>query len=431
MTASSLNDIFKNDVEVDLERMQSDRQQKLTQAMAVADVDALILRDPLNVEYAGEVGAVSGGHRPATIVFTADGKQQRFDAPAPAEGASAFEGYDPTMGEVAEFLRSEGCGRIACDQLDTMALQAVQWGLGHPTRALVGDGGAGIVALARSVKTPDEIECIRRSQYLLELCMDEMLPLVKPGTEYETLKNVLSQFFTELDPVGDVLTTIEGPATTGAILIWHTATETAFNVAGEPSFPILPFPMGPLAEGDVAWVDTTLRYYGLEGDWGRTWTVGEPSAKAREQHKRWRDVQDAVVDVFRPGKTAADALAAAVAATGDAKTQPWVNHLYLIHGIGLFPAEYPLVGVDRHGWYYRNLMGLGMRPASSTIDAPATSWLPRDDELVFEPGMVLVAEPVIWDVEDGTGGYRAEDIYVVSDGGEPQLLSHASFAPFE
>jgi len=36
-----------------------------------------------------------------------------------------------------------------------------------------------------------------------------------------------------------------------------------------------------------------------------------------------------------------------------------------------------------------------------------------DDNFVFPAGMTLVLEPVVW--EDGTGGYRSEEIIVVTD----------------
>ena len=38
-----------------------------------------------------------------------------------------------------------------------------------------------------------------------------------------------------------------------------------------------------------------------------------------------------------------------------------------------------------------------------------------DDNFVLPPGMVLVLEPVVW--EDGTGGYRSEEIMVITEDG--------------
>ena len=78
---------------------------------------------------------------------------------------------------------------------------------------------------------------------------------------------------------------------------------------------------------------------------------------------------------------------AAIAANGGSK--PWLPHFYLGHGIGTNAAEMPMIGTD-----------LGEE---------------FDDNFVFPAGMVLVLEPVVW--EDGTGGYRSEEIVVITEDG--------------
>jgi Xaa-Pro aminopeptidase len=64
-------------------------------------------------------------------------------------------------------------------------------------------------------------------------------------------------------------------------------------------------------------------------------------------------------------------------------------HFYLAHGIGVNAAETPMIGTDLGDEF--------------------------DENFVFEPGMVLVLEPVVW--EDGTGGYRSEEIIVITEEG--------------
>jgi Xaa-Pro aminopeptidase len=41
---------------------------------------------------------------------------------------------------------------------------------------------------------------------------------------------------------------------------------------------------------------------------------------------------------------------------------------------------------------------------------------------VLQPGMVLVLEPVVW--EDGTGGYRSEEILVITEEGWIKLTDY-------
>ncbi len=105
------------------------------------------------------------------------------------------------------------------------------------------------------------------------------------------------------------------------------------------------------------------------------------------------------LDRVKPGVTALELVRAATDANGG--TRPWIDHFYLAHGVGTDSAEMPLIGTD-----------LG--------DA-------FDDQLVLASGMVLVLEPVIWD--DGAAGYRAEDIYAVTDDGWA-ALSDFSFDPY-
>ncbi len=91
--------------------------------------------------------------------------------------------------------------------------------------------------------------------------------------------------------------------------------------------------------------------------------------------------------VTKAGATWGDLARAAIAANGG--TKPWLPHFYLGHGIGTSAAEMPMIGTD-----------LGQE---------------FDDNFVFPAGMALVLEPVVW--EDGTGGYRSEEIVVITEDG--------------
>ena len=50
-----------------------------------------------------------------------------------------------------------------------------------------------------------------------------------------------------------------------------------------------------------------------------------------------------------------------------------------------------------------------------------------DDNFVFPAGMLLVLEPVIW--EDGTGGYRSEEIVVITEDGTTRITDYP-YAPY-
>ena len=119
-----------------------------------------------------------------------------------------------------------------------------------------------------------------------------------------------------------------------------------------------------------------------------------PSARQQDQFRQWRDILDAVLEVTKAGATSGDLARAAIAANGGRK--PWLPHFYLGHGIGTNAAEMPMIGTD-----------LGEE---------------FDDNFVFPAGMVLVLEPVVW--EDGTGGYRSEEIVVITEDGYAPLTDY-------
>jgi Xaa-Pro dipeptidase len=113
----------------------------------------------------------------------------------------------------------------------------------------------------------------------------------------------------------------------------------------------------------------------------------EPTARQQAQHRRWRDIHDAVLSVTRAGVPASDLTAAAMeVCEGD---RPWMAHFYLGHGLGLDSAEAPYVGTDLGDGYDRRLM--------------------------LAAGMVLMIEPVVWD--EGHSGYRSENMIVVTEDG--------------
>jgi Xaa-Pro dipeptidase len=84
------------------------------------------------------------------------------------------------------------------------------------------------------------------------------------------------------------------------------------------------------------------------------------------------------------------------------KTKYGLAHFYLGHGVGCDSAEAPFIGSD---------LGLAF-----------------DDTVELAPGMTFVLEPVVW--RDGVGGYRSEELIVVTDGGYEQLTAYG-YTPFE
>jgi Xaa-Pro dipeptidase len=408
--------------DVDLAQMNQDRRNKVAASMRRNGVDVLVLVDPLNVEYVTGVFQRDGGPRTVALM-TADQAVHTFAAPSeiptgpvsPFMPEYMFDTWAGTARQIADVL-GHSAGHIAIDRASMACLRWLRQDLGHPTTAQVTESGAAVVTAARVTKTADEVECLRRSYRAMGYAMDAARSALTPGSTVADLVAPVREAFAQLDPVGNLLTMGGGPAAKNGMpgLMYIASASENSTAGGEPSFPFPPMPSRPFEAGDVLWPDCGLGYRGLESDYGRTWIVGgsSPTSHQRDQFERWLEVRDRVVEVLRPGHTIADAVAAAKGVGG--KT-PWLSHLFLAHGTGLF-TEYPFFGIDPEGWLVRSLV------------APAElRSFPREEQTELTPGMVFVLEPVIWD--EG-GGYRAEDTYVVTESA-PELLSHWSYAPFD
>jgi len=244
-----------------------------------------------------------------------------------------------------------------------------------------------VVGAAKVVKTPDELACIRTAVRITDQAMVEVHRALVPGIRQIDLS---AKFLRRAFELGAMTSMLEP--------IWQvmprSRAEGVWTTHGDLALPLLSTER-ELVKGDVLWTDVSITYCGYCSDFGRTWIVGQdPSPRQQEQFHRWRSIMDAVLGVARAGATAADLGRAAIAANGG--TRPWLPHFYLGHGIGVNAAEMPMIGTD-----------LGEE---------------FDENFVLRPGMVLVLEPVVW--EDGTGGYRSEEVLVITEEGSIRLTDY-------
>jgi Xaa-Pro dipeptidase len=249
-----------------------------------------------------------------------------------------------------------------------------------------------VVGAAQLVKIRDELSCLRRACRITEQAVVDVQKELAPGVRQIDLSATLVRRAFELGATSNMLEAIwQVMPSSREAGVWTTH--------GDLALPLLPTDR-ELAAGDVLWTDISLTYAGYCSDFGRTWLVGEqPTPRQQDQFRQWRTILDAVLAVTKSGVTSGDLARAAIAANGGRK--PWLPHFYLGHGIGTYPAEAPMIGTD-----------LGEE---------------FDDNFIFPPGMVLVLEPVIW--EDGTGGYRSEEIVVITEDGYTKITNYP-YSPY-
>jgi len=384
----------------DLARMHSERSARIQEQLHAQGLAGLVLLGTSAVSYAtgaaqpGADSARAGLFRPVAVVVTGEPMPHLFtpypegvptDLAADHVHPPAFpdldEGAAALAAAIAELIPR---GRLGIDELP------------HPLRAALSHrdvvSAGSVMVPIKLRKTADELACIRIAQRCNELAMCDVMPLLRPGVRQSELT---ATFLDRLHELGEVSNGIDP--------IWQ---PMPASVAAGPwtTHGDIAFPTGSTGEvlrsGDVIWCDTGIHYEGYASDFGRTWLVGaEPSARQRAQYERWQDVTDAVLALCKPGVTALDLDRGAIAANGGKK--PWIEHFYLSHAVGTDSAEMPLIGTDLGETF--------------------------DEQQVLAPGMILVLEPVIW--EDGYGGYRAEDIYAVTDDGWVSL-SDFPYDPF-
>jgi Xaa-Pro aminopeptidase len=391
----------------DRARMYRETGARLRAAMADNGVDALILLNNGNVVYATGAAwplldaGLSHVERPVAVVLATDahphlfmpfreGAALEWEVPADHVHPPLYLEFDEGVRQfarvVADLIPSDAA--VVVDELTGAMRRATDrlFPAGPPSDA------APVVGAAKLVKTADQIACIRTACRITEEAMVDVQKALAPGVRQVDLSAAFVRRAFELGATANMLEAI-----------WQVMPDSkgqgVWTTHGDLALPLLTTERG-LTKGDVLWTDASITYFGYCSDFGRTWLVGDrPTTRQQDQFHQWRHILDAVLGVTKAGATSGDLARSAIAANGGAK--PWLPHFYLGHGIGTNAAETPMIGTD-----------LGEE---------------FDDNFVFPPGMVLVLEPVVW--EDGTGGYRSEEIVVITEGGWTPLTDYP-YAPY-
>lgn len=392
---------------LDLSAMRRANYSRLVTALKEREVGAAWLLSPGHLRFlVGSAGHPSDAERAtcqrASLLIDVDSEFPHLFTPdpesAPAELPANY--IHPqlelqTKAEVAESLTRlwDVLGKAPEDRIAIDEYVPALFGDPSLLRGLeINDAGA-IIGAIKVCKSNEEIECVRRAQRINERAMEKVQSALRVGLRQSDLSALFFSAIYDLgasangiDPIWQVMAPriADGPFTTHGHVAFPTCTRDRL-----------------LREGDVLWVDTGIDYEGYQSDFGRTFVVGaQPSQRQLDQGRRWLDVVLGVLEVVRPGATGRDLTQRAIEIAGGNK--PWLDHFYLVHGVGTEPAEQPLIGTD---------LGEAF-----------------DEGLVLAPGMILVLEPAIWD--DGYAGYRAEEIVAVTETGYTWLSSYP-YSPYE
>jgi len=384
---------------------------RLQQALQREGIDALVATSPENVTYTSGFYAMSQWIRrgPQAYVLT-----PREDCGEPAIVAStgaldliadqgvrirdvrryghfsvqrdARAGDDACGRRLLELLDREDCG----DPVRALIAAIEDRGLATATLG-IDEGGilpqhfdalrealpkatirraANVFRHVRAVKTPDEIERLKRSARIAELSIESALAIARPSVTERELAHAFHQ-----------RTIVEGAMPVLGVIC--SGPRSAFS-SGQPG-------ERRLVPGDIIRFDVGGRFEHYRADISRCAVLGQPTPKQRQYHAAIRAGLLHAHAVIRPGLPTADVFTQVVAVVRRSGI-PHYERNHVGHGIGL-----------------------------DGYDAPNIT--PGSDE-VFEEGMTLSVETPYYEL--GWGGLQVEDTMVVTRDGVETFMQSSS-----
>ena len=349
-----------------------DRRDRLRARVAAAELDALLVTDPVNVRWCSGFTGSNG-----QVLVRTDGDDDLLITDARYQARAEAEAPD-----LDRVLRRDPVA-VVIDELNApfrlgFEAEHLSWDAGQRLRERITGAGAaadpttGEVEALRLVKDAHELamltEACRLTTSALTWLLDEV---VRPGITEAELAQHLERRFVELGAERAAFDTIVAGGPNAAIP-HHAPTDR------------------PLAAGDILTIDAGARYDGYHADCTRTVGIGHLDDHLREIHDLVRHAQAAGRAATVVGASGGDVDAAA----RDLIEQAGYGEAFVHgtgHGVGLEIHEAPAVS----------------RGATATLDAGMT--------LTVEPGVYL----------PGIGGVRIEDTVVVTADGPATPLTDA------
>lgn len=240
------------------------------------------------------------------------------------------------------------------------------------------EDGSIVLARARSIKTPQEIDHISASVRATERAHHTVCESLKPGdTEIEIVRRLQIQNLIE-----------------GADYVTHAVVEAGANALEGHHVP----DSTPIKPGDIVGMDHGGRFAGYVSDIARPVVVGKPTDHQKAMWARLWAAHRKGIDSIRVGVTAGEALR-------QLREDPRNRDIWFYgHGIGTFTHDPPMLTQ-----YYPS----GLR-TTTNITAQWT----------LEPDMLVYVEFSLLDKEGGQA-YTIEDLVHVTENG-PRILSTES-----
>lgn len=285
--------------------------------------------------------------------------------------------YRSAVAALSELIRDRGLAsaRIAFDEegADASVLRALR--SEFPSAEFM--PATSLMWMIRLVKTPEEIELLRRAAEINRDAFEAMFAAMRPGVPELELAEVWR---------AEV-------ARPGARWHWlHLGT-------GARSSWVFPPTDRKLQAGDLFLCDGGITYQGYNADTGTSGSIGAPTPEAMREFRAIETGTNAAMAIIREGVTGGQIFSTMVD-TIRAEGIPDYNANFAGHTIGLEPREFPF-----------------MLAPESTYDDP---FLPPTSELPLPVGSVINVESPIG--RPGWGGYHIEYTVVITADGYDEIV---------
>ncbi|CAA0118367.1 putative peptidase [Mycolicibacterium vanbaalenii] len=365
------------EIEADGRALRFSRRERALAQMEVHDLDMLVLGRQANVRYiSGAPQLWVVGTRPFGPIcefVRATGEihlnstwDEGIPEEIPHENLYGFAWNPMTLVGILQNIKgADSMRRVGTDALTPMFAKLLP--MAFPNAELIDAEPA--MAAARRIKTPEEVQALRRALVVAEKGLAAGAGALGPGTTEQALSGAVL----EAEAAGGVST----PATQDAA--WVTSKEHPWRRADGD---------GVVRDGDLVALSAGVLADGYVAEVARTLCVGEPTDAVRGLCRRRDELWDRLVEACRPGRATSGLL--------DAYQQ----------------SGEPLPAMPvAHG------LGLGFDPP---VVSPALRATAEAD--ILEEGMVLAVTAYVW--ERGVGAVFTRDaVLITADGAE--ILSTA------
>lgn len=327
------------------------------------EIDAVLISNGNNMRYisgfTGETGYLYISRKRHAVITDF---RYTYQAEAEAKGYEIItidnKGYE---GAINDIIRTEAVGRLGFEAEDMLYSQYSSLKDKLEIKELVPIGND--ITRLRRIKTPKELEYIRKAEEIGDKVFEEILGIIRPG-----------------------MTELEISARIEYLLKMHGGERTSFPAivaSGINSSMPHAVPTSKKVEtGDFLTMDFGCVYNGYCSDMTRTIVIGKATDKQKEIYRLVLDAQLAALDFIKAGYKGREIDKIARDIIYNAGYEGCFGH-GLGHGVGLFIHEEPRLS-------------------------------PLEEEVILS-GMVETVEPGIY--VRGFGGVRIEDLVAVTDEG--------------